>query len=248
MEKITSTKVRKSKVQGQKISMLTAYDYPFAKILDEAGVDIILVGDSLGNVVLGHKNTRPVTMEDMAHHTRAAARGIKMALLVADLPYKAISLSNARRLGKAGAEAVKVEGIQELGEIEKMIKAGIPVMGHLGYLPQKDRKPAIKRSKKIIKEAKILERAGVFAIVLEMVAPELAKEVTDAVKVPTIGIGSGRDCDGQVLVTYDLLGLSDWSPKFAPRYLDLKRQITEAVKRFIKNCAPVAQLERASVS
>jgi len=230
MEKVTASKVKKFK----KISMLTAYDYPFAKILDEAGVDIILVGDSLGNVVLGYKNTRPVTMEDMLHHLKAVARGVTRALLVVDVPYKAFTLKNAKRLISAGAKAVKVEGAQELGTIKKIIKAGIPVMGHLGHLPQKSRKPKINRSLKIISEAKKLEQAGVFAIVLEMVEPDLAKRVTKAISIPTIGIGSGKHCGGQVLVTYDLVGLSSWSPKFVKKKADLKKIITRAVGEFVR--------------
>lgn len=230
MEKITPRKIRTSKSKFQKISVLTAYDYPFAKILDEAGIDIVLVGDSLGNVILGYKNTRPVTMEDMIHHTKAAARGVKRALLVADIPYRSNTIKNAKRLIMAGAKAVKIEGVKGVKEI---VRAGIPVMGHLGYLPQSGKKPKIQRSKNIIREAKKLEKFGVFAIVLEMVDPNIAKEVTETVKVPTIGIGSGKDCDGQVLVTYDLIGLSDWSPRFVKRRIDAKKIIHRAVKRYI---------------
>ena len=212
--------------------MLTAYDYPFAKILDEAGVDMVLVGDSLGNVILGLPDTRRVTMADMIHHTTAAARGVKRALLVADVPYRSLSLVNARRLIQSGAEAVKVEGVSGIRTIKKIINSGIPVMGHLGYLPQTDSKPKIKRSELIIKQAKQLELAGVFALVLELVEPGLAKEITDTVNIPTIGIGSGKNCDGQVLVTYDLVGLSDWSPSFVKPILNLRREITKAVRSF----------------
>ncbi len=231
MEKVTPRKIRNLKSEIRKIVMLTAYDYPFAKILDEAGVDIVLVGDSLGNVILGYKNTRPVTMEDMIHHTKAAARGVKRALLIADMPFRSVSVKNAKRLLKAGAKAVKVEGMKG---VRAIVKAGISVMGHLGYLPQSARKPKIQRSRRIINQAKKLEEAGVFAIVLEMVEPKLAKEVTEAVKVPTIGIGSGPHCDGQVLVTYDLVGLSDWSPKFVKKYADLNKKVKQAAQKFIK--------------
>jgi 3-methyl-2-oxobutanoate hydroxymethyltransferase len=225
-------KVTVRKVQGarSKVVMLTAYDYPFAKILDEAGVDIILVGDSLGNVVLGYKNTRPVTMADMVHHTKAAARGVKRALLVADMPFRSVSVKNAKRLISAGAAAVKIEGVKG---VRAVVKAGIPVMGHLGYLPQTMGKPKVQRSAWLLAQAKALESAGVFAIVLEMVEPRLAKEITKAGKVPTIGCGSGPFCGGRVLVTYDLLGLDDWQPRFAKRRVNLKRLALRAIREFV---------------
>ena len=223
----------KMKKLGRRIVMLTAYDYPFAKILDEAGVDIILVGDSLGNVILGLPNTRGVMMADMLRHVKAASRGVRRALLVADIPYRSLSLPNARKLIRAGADAVKVEGTKGLKLINKIVAAGIPVMGHLGYLPQTAVKPAINRSEVIIDEAKKLEQAGVFSIVLELVEPELAKKVTRSVKVPTIGIGSGKACDGQVLVTYDLLGLSDWSPGFVKPKLKLRGTILTSIKEYL---------------
>jgi 3-methyl-2-oxobutanoate hydroxymethyltransferase len=182
-------------------------------------------------VVLGHKNTRPVTMADMIHHTKAAARGTKRALLVADMPYQSVSVKNAKRLIGAGADAVKIEGLKGVSAV---IKAGIPVMGHLGYLPQTMGKPKVQRSVKLIDQARSLERAGVFAITLEMVAPQLAREITEAVKVPTIGIGSGRFCDGQVLVSYDLLGLSDWVPRFVRPRVNLKKIALRAINGFVK--------------
>ncbi len=220
------------KVTSQKILMLTAYDYQFAKILDECGVDIILVGDSLGNVVLGYKNTQSVTMDDMIHHTKAVARGVKKSLVLADIPYKALSLKNAKKLIKAGAGGVKTEGIKGIKVIKDIIKAGIPVMGHLGHLPQTMRKAKIHCEKKLVNQAKKLEKAGVFAVVLEMVDKDLAQKITKAVKIPTIGIGSGPDCNGQVLVTYDLIGLSDWSPGFVKPIISLRRQIKKAVKKW----------------
>lgn len=229
-EKIALSALQKKKKAGRKISMLTAYDHPLAGILDRSGIDIILVGDSLGNVVLGYKNTRPVKMSDMLHHTRAVSRAVRRSLLVADLPYRSVSVKNARQLIRAGAKAVKIEGLKGVAEI---VKAGIPVMGHLGYLPQSMLKPSIQRSAKLIDQALKLEKTGVFAITLEMVEPELAKEITKKVRVPVIGIGSGPYCDGQVLVTYDILGLSDWSPSFARPKVDLKKIIAKAVKRFI---------------
>ena len=230
MEKITVSKIKLSKLQGHKISMLTAYDYPFAKILDEAGVDIVLTGDTMGNVVLGYKNTRPVTMEDMVHHTKAAARGVKRALLVSDIPYRSVSVKNAKCLIKAGARAVKIEGLKG---VKTIVQAGIPVMGHLGYLPQTMVKPKVKKSAKLVEQAKTLEAAGVFAIVLEMVEPRLARLITKAVKVPTIGIGSGPDCDGRVLVSYDLLGLSDWQPGFAKPKVNLRKIALRAIKEWM---------------
>ena len=218
--------------------MLTAYDYSFASILDEAGLDMILVGDSLGNVILGCENTLPVTMADMLHHTRAAARGVKRALLVADMPYKAAvaprkALSNAKALIKAGAQAVKIEGIKDIKAIAAIVKAGIPVMGHIGCLPQTAKEYKIQRSSGLLEQAKLLASAGVFAVVLELVEPELAKQITDTIKVPTIGIGSGPHCDGQVLVSYDMLGLYPNAPRHAKKYVDLKPIITEAVRKFM---------------
>lgn len=213
--------------------MLTAYDHPIAQILDEAGVDIVLVGDSLGNVILGLPDTRGVTMADMLHHTKAAGQGVKRALLAADMPFRSLSAANARKLVRAGAEAVKVEGTKELGQIKKIIAAGIPVMGHLGYLPQTSVKPSVVKSEALIEEARALERAGVFAIVLEMVEPRLAEKITNALEIPTIGIGSGPACDGQVLVTYDLLGLSAWSPRFVRPKLRLRETSLKAVKEYL---------------
>lgn len=235
MEKIVPAK-------NQRISMLTAYDYPFAKILDEAGVDIILVGDSLGNVILGYENTLPVTMQDMIHHTKAVAKGVDRALVIADMPNKSTAtpqkaLKNAKELIKAGADGVKIEGIADLKSIQKIIKAGIPVMGHLGFTPQKVKELGgykIQRSPKIIDQAKKLEEIGVFAIVLEMVPPDLAKKVTTAIKIPTIGIGAGSDCDGQVLVTHDILGLTDKAPSFAKQRVNLRKIISCAIKEWMR--------------
>jgi 3-methyl-2-oxobutanoate hydroxymethyltransferase len=240
MEKVTATEIKNSKDKKQKISVLTAYDYPIAKILDEAGIDIVLVGDSLGNVALGYKRTRWVTMSDMIRHTIAVAKGVKHALIITDMPFASMrnvrqAIKNAKALMKVGAEGVKVEGIKELKAIKMIIKHGIPVMGHLGCLPQTARKFRIQHSRKIVKQAKLLEKAGVFAIVLELVDPELAREITRAIKVPTIGIGSGPNCDGQVLVTYDLLGLSPKAPKHAKKYIDLSGLIKKAVQKFITN-------------
>ena len=225
------------------IVMLTAYDYSFAKILDSCEVDIILVGDSLGNVILGYKDTLPVTMEDMVHHTKAVARGVKKALLISDMPNKSAlvpetALKNAKRLVDAGARGVKIEGIDNFESILKIIRAGIPVMGHLGFTPQKVKELGgykIQRSPQIIDEAKKLEKAGVFSIVLEMVPPELAAKITSSIKIPTIGIGAGSSCNGQVLVTYDMLGLYPNAPKFAKKYVDLEKEIRKAVGKFARD-------------
>lgn len=250
MEKITARRIRNSKSESRKIAMLTAYDHPFAKILDEAGVDIVLIGDSLGNVALGYRNTLPVTMEEMVVHTRAVSRAVKRALVVADMPFgsfqedEKIAVANAVRLVKAGAEAVKIEGAEYVPAIKKIIKAGIPVMGHVGFTPQsvnllgrrvqgKDKSSAAR----ILRDAKRLEKAGCFALVLELVPEELAAKVTKAVKVPTIGIGAGKKVDGQVLVTNDLLGLSDWMPSFVRPKANLRRIVHRAVKEWVRACS-----------
>jgi 3-methyl-2-oxobutanoate hydroxymethyltransferase len=247
MEKVSVSKVMKSKVQGRKIVMLTAYDFPFARILDEAGVDIVLIGDSLGNVALGYRDTLPVTMEEMIIHTRAVSRAVKRALVVADMPFGSFqesdekAVANAVKLVKAGAEAVKIEGAEYLSAIKKIIKAGIPVMGHVGFTPQsvnilgyrvqgKDKKSA----QKIIEDAKALEKAGCFSIVLEMVPEKLAAKVTRTLRIPTIGIGAGKKVDGQVLVTNDLLGLYDNPPSFAKPRANLRKVALKAVREFIE--------------
>jgi 3-methyl-2-oxobutanoate hydroxymethyltransferase len=248
MEKVTVRKVAGSKGQGSRIAMLTAYDYPFAKILDEAGVDIVLVGDSLGNVALGYKNTLPVTLEEMVVHTRAVARGVKKALLVADLPFGSYQASDdkavasAVKLVKAGAEAVKLEGAGYLTAVRKIIKAGVPVMGHLGFTPQSVNMlgyavqgKSQKSKAKILREAKELEKAGCFALVLEMIPEELAAQITKALKIPTIGIGAGRRTDGQVLVTADLLGLYENPPGFVKPIVNLREISLRAIREYIKN-------------
>jgi 3-methyl-2-oxobutanoate hydroxymethyltransferase len=244
-EKITVRAIEGFKKAGHKISALTAYDYPFAKLLDESGVDIILVGDSLGNVMLGYRNTIPVTMEEMIIHTKAAARGVKRALLVADLPFGSYevevkqAVANAIALAKAGAQAVKLEGADYAEAVKAIIKAGIPVMGHVGFIPQSVNSSGCcrqggtpKEAARIIAEAARLEKVGCFAIVLELIPPELAKKISNKLKIPTIGIGAGPDCDGQILVTYDMLGLYPNPPKFVKKYADLSETIKSAVKKF----------------
>ena len=249
-KKVTVNTLANKKQAQEKITMLTAYDYPMAKLIDQAGIDIILVGDSLGMVVLGHENTLQVTLDDMIHHTKAVNRGSENALVVTDLPfmsYKTGDLNKTvesvgRLVKEAGAEAVKLEGGSELiAEIEAIIKTGIPVMGHLGLTPQsvnqfggfKVQAKEEKAAKKLIEDAKALEKAGVFAIVLECIPAQLAKEVSEILEVPTIGIGAGQSCDGQVLVSQDLLGISsDFTPKFARQYENLAKKITVALKDF----------------
>jgi 3-methyl-2-oxobutanoate hydroxymethyltransferase len=228
--KITAAEIRAMKSRGEKIAALTAYDFPMAKLLDECGVPLLLVGDSLGMVVLGYPDTTHVTMEEMVHHTRAAARARPRALLGADLPFQSYgtveaALANARQLAAAGAEFVKAEGGREIApQVQAMVGAGIPFCGHLGMLPQhvleeggyhiKGRKEAEHAA--LMEDARALAAAGAFAIVLELVTPPVAKEISGLIPVPTIGIGSGPDCDGQILVTHDLVGTFPW---FTPRFV-----------------------------
>lgn len=250
-KKITTLTLREKKQKGEKISMLTAYDFSTAKVVDEAGVDAILVGDSLGMVVLGYDSTLPVTMEDMIHHVKAVSRGTKNAMVVADMPFMSYhvsvgeSVKNAGRfLQEAGANAVKLEGGREVAEVVKaIVAAGIPVMGHLGLTPQainqlggfkvqgKDEAAA----RAILNNALALQDAGAFSIVLECIPAPLAKMVTEKLTIPTIGIGAGKDCDGQVLVVHDVLGLySEFSPKMAKRYANLRPIIAEAISKYKK--------------
>lgn len=247
--KVTTSTVRQMKIEGRPITMLTAYDYPIAKMVDEAGIDLILVGDSLGNVVLGYDSTLPVTMEDMIHHVKAVCRGASRAMVVADMPFLSYQVSveeavrNAGRfLKETGAQSVKLEGGREVaGAVRAIVNAGIPVMGHLGLTPQsihqlggfkvqgKDESAA----KKLIADAKALEEAGVYSIVLECVPKPLAKMLTDMLKVATIGIGAGPHCDGQVLVTHDLLGLyPGFTPKFVKKYVNLHENIEAVLKQY----------------
>ncbi len=240
---------REKKRRGEKITSLTAYDYPTARLLDEAGIDIILVGDSLGMVVLGYEDTTEVTLEAMVHHTRAVARGVKRALLVADLPihsYKdaAQVVASARALLEAGAQAVKLEGgLSHVAQIEAVVRAGIPLMGHIGMLPQsvreeggyklKGRTPA--EAEILLRDARAVEEAGAFAVVLEIVAAETSRQITAAIQIPTIGIGSGESCDGQILVTHDLIGLFPWfTPKFVRPEADVAGAIRQATHAFIE--------------
>jgi len=228
---------------NQKISVVTSYDYTMATLCDQ--VDILLVGDSAGMVMLGYENTCPVTMDEMVMFTKAVANGRQNALIVADLPNKsyeneADAVSNSERLINAGADAVKLEG--RLPDIIKaIIKAGIPVMGHLGLLPQTATKYTVQGKTKedaqvLLEDAKVLQKAGCFSIVFEMVTAETMKMITEAVSAPTIGIGCGKDCDGQVLVIHDMLGLFEkLQPKFVKRYLSLSEQIKKAISQYVKD-------------
>lgn len=246
--KITPADIRAMKARGEKIAALTAYDYPTARLLDECGVPLLLVGDSLGMVVLGYPNTTLVTMTEMEHHTRAATRAKPNALIGADLPFHAYdtpeqALANAQRLVAAGAEYVKAEGGREiLPQIKAVVNAGIPFLGHIGMLPQhvleEGGKYRIKGRDdaghaKLLDDAAALAEAGAFAVVLELVTPTVAKEITEKFPFATIGIGSGPDCDGQILVTPDLIGTYPWfTPKFVKQELDAATQIRAAVGRW----------------
>ncbi len=239
------------KQKGEKITMLTAYDYSTAKLIDEAGINSILVGDSLGTVILGYEDTLPVTMEDILHHTKAVARGAKNALVVADMPFMSYQTSvydavkNAGRLIKeGGAQAVKLEGGASVTEqIRAIVKASIPVVAHIGLTPQsvnvfgghKVQGKSEESAKQIIEDAKAVEAAGAFALVMECVPASLAKIISDTVSIPTIGIGAGAGCDGQVLVYQDMLGMfTDFSPKFVKRYADVGTIMKEAFKNYIE--------------
>ena len=242
--KITAQDIRAMKARGEKIASLTAYDFPMARLLDEAGVPLLLVGDSLGMVVLGYPDTTLVTMAEMEHHVRAAARAKPKALLAADLPFRsydtvADAVANAKRLVAAGAEAVKAEGGQKiLPQVRAIIAAGIPFLGHLGMLPQSVREEGGYRIKgkietehqTLLADAGALAAAGAFALVLELVTPPVAREISQRIAIPTIGIGSGPDCDGQILVTPDLLGTFPWfTPKFVQPKLNAAGQMRAAI-------------------
>ena len=251
-EKVTAPTLRLSKERGERLVCLTAYDYPTARIIDEAGIDIILVGDSLGNVVLGYENTVPVTLDEMVHHTRAVRRGVERALLVADMPYGSYhtgardAVRSALRLIKeAGAEAVKLEGGSTRAPIvRRLVAEEIPVMGHIGLTPQSVHKlggfrlqgKTLTAARGLLDDARRLEDAGAFAIVLEIVPQEIAQLVTEKVSIPTIGIGAGAGCDVQVLVVHDLLGmLFDKSFRHVRPYTNLRETMTEAIQRFAED-------------
>lgn len=249
MAKITIQDLLKKKTEQKKITMLTAYDYPFAKIIDEAGIDAIIVGDSVAMVVQGLENTLPVTMDEMIYHTKIVARAVKNAMVIGDLPFMSyqISIEEAVRnagkfLKEAGASGVKIEGGAEIAEhIRAMTKADIPVMAHIGLTPQsihrmggyKIQGRTEEAAKRLIEEAHIAENAGAFSVLLEAIPMGLAQQITKELRIPTIGIGAGPYCDGQVLVLHDAIGLFErFLPKFAKRYVNLKDEALKAIKTY----------------
>jgi len=249
LSKITPGWLRAAKSRGEKIPALTAYDYPTARLLDEAGVPILLVGDSVGMVVLGYPDTTQVTLAEMRHHVAAVARAKTRALVVADLSYHTYNtpeaaLANARVLLDAGAEAIKLEGgVAVIPEIRALVAAGIPVMSHIGMLPQsvkeeggyKIKGRSEEQKSQLRADALAVQEAGAFAVVMELVEPELAREITAQLAIPTIGIGSGAECDGQILVTHDLIGAFPWfRPKFAVAQADVASAIRGAAEDFIR--------------
>ena len=252
IKRVTTETLRKMKFDKEKITMLTAYDFTTAKMVDAGGVDAVLVGDSAANVMAGFETTLPITLDQMIYHTQSVVRGIERALVVADLPFgtyqsnpeKALE-SSVRMMKEGGAHAIKIEGGKEIAKsIKKIINAGIPVMGHLGLTPQsiyqfgtyRVRAKEEGEAEKLISDAKLLEELGCFALVLEKIPADLAKKVTESITIPTIGIGAGQNCDGQVLVYHDMVGMNKgFSPKFLRRYLDLYTEITSAVSQYVKD-------------
>jgi 3-methyl-2-oxobutanoate hydroxymethyltransferase len=251
-DKVTTQTVVNMKREGEKISMLTAYDFTMAGIIDSAGIDVILVGDSASNVMAGFDTTIPITLDHMIYHTSCVVRAVDRALVIADLPFmsyqvtaKEALISAGRMMKEAGAHAIKLEGGKPIADtVKRIVEAGIPVMGHLGLTPQsiykfgtyKVRAKEEEEAERLIEDAKILEESGVFSIVLEKIPTALAKRVTDSLSVPTIGIGAGPHCDGQVLVLHDMLGLNkDFSPRFLRRYEDLHSRMSDAVQSYIKD-------------
>ena len=251
-KRITTNVLQEMKARDEKISMLTSYDYTLAKIVDDAGIDVILVGDSASNVVAGHETTLPITLDNMIYHASSVVRAVKRSLVVVDLPFgsyqgdsqRALE-SSIRIMKEAGAHAVKLEGGSEIIEsIERILTAGIPVMGHLGLTPQSIykfgtytvRAKENAEAKKLVEDAKLLEKTGCFSIVLEKIPAKLAKKVTRSVKIPIIGIGAGHDVDGQVLVLHDMLGMThEFNPRFLRRYLNLYKDINDAVESYVKD-------------
>jgi 3-methyl-2-oxobutanoate hydroxymethyltransferase len=250
VKRITTNTLQKMKSNAEKISMITAYDFSFAKLFDAAGIDVILVGDSASNVMAGHETTLPITLEQMIYHAQSVLRAINRCLVVVDLPFGTyqsnsdIALASAIRIMKeTGAHAIKLEGGEEaLDSIKRIVNAGIPVMGHLGLTPQSIykfgtytvRAKEEVEANKLKKDALLLQEAGCFAMVLEKIPAQLAKEVSASLHIPTIGIGAGNDCDGQVLVMHDMLGINtEFKPRFLRQYLNLHEQITGAVQQYI---------------
>lgn len=252
VKKVTTNTLQKMKESGEKISMLTAYDYSFAKVFDAAGIDIILVGDSASNVMAGHETTLPITLDQMIYHASSVVRGIDRCLVVVDLPFGAYQgnskealNSTIRIMKETGAHSIKLEGGEEVLEsVKRIISSGVPVMGHLGLTPQSIykfgtytvRAKEEAEAAKLKRDAQLLQEAGCFAIVLEKIPAQLAKEVSESLQIPTIGIGAGMHCDGQVLVMHDMLGINtEFKPRFLRQYLNLHSQITGAVQQYIKD-------------
>lgn len=252
IKKVTTNTLQKMKEGGEKISMLTAYDFSFARIIDSAGIDVILVGDSASNVMAGNETTLPITLDQMIYHAQSVMKAINRCLVVVDMPFGSyqsnsdIALASAIRIMKeTGAHAIKMEGGEEIIEsISRIVSAGIPVMGHLGLTPQSIYKfgtYAVRakeevEANKLRKDAKILEDAGCFAIVLEKIPADLAREVSSSLQIPTIGIGAGIHCDGQVLVMHDMLGINiEFKPRFLRQYLNIHEQASKAVKQYISD-------------
>jgi len=252
IKKVTTHQLREMKLRGEKISMLTAYDYSMAKILDEAGVDVLLVGDSASNVMAGHETTLPITLDQMIYHASSVVRAVERALVVVDLPFGSYQgnssealRSSIRIMKESGAHAVKLEGGSEVKEsVIRILSAGVPVMGHLGLIPQSiykfgtytvraQEKP---EADKLVEDALLLEQLGCFGIVLEKIPADLGKQVAEAVSIPVIGIGAGPYLDGQVLVSHDMLGVNkEFNPRFLRRYADLNQVISDAVSHYIKD-------------
>lgn len=252
IKRVTTKTLSLLKKNNRKITALTAYDFITASLLDEAGIDILLVGDSLANVFQGNETTLPVTMDEMIYHTKAVTKGVNRAMIVCDMPFMSYQLGvddgfrNAGRIMKeTSAGAVKLEGGERIAEtVRKIVEAGIPVMGHIGLTPQsihqfgsyRERGKLKEEAEEILKDARILEQAGAFSVVLEKIPAQLAKEVTNSLSIPTIGIGAGAYCDGQILVTPDMLGLNvDFHPRFVRYYASLADEINKAVKSYIKD-------------
>ncbi len=248
---VTIAQLQKWKQQKKLIAALTATDYAIAKLLDKAGVDMILVGDSLAMVSLGHKNTLPVTLDDMIYHAQAVGRGVENALLIVDLPFLSYQISTEQAMQSAGrifketnAKGIKLEGgyPDMVKTIRKLVQAGMPVMGHVGLTPQSVHRLGYRAqgvttesAEEILDQAKALVEAGIFSLLLENIPAELAAKITDLIPIPTVGIGAGKECNGQILVTHDVLGLSDWQPPFARKYADLQSTITNAVKDYCQD-------------
>jgi 3-methyl-2-oxobutanoate hydroxymethyltransferase len=252
VKRVTTNTLQKMKAAGEKISMLTAYDFSFARIIDSAGIDVILVGDSASNVMAGHETTLPITLDQMIYHASSVIRGAERCLVVVDLPFGSyqsnsdIALASAVRIMKeTGAHCIKVEGGEEILEsVKKIVSAGIPVMGHLGLTPQSIykfgtytvRAKEEMEANKLREDAKLLEKAGCFAIVLEKIPATLAKEVSKSIKIPTIGIGAGSGCDGQVLVMHDMLGINtEFKPRFLRQYLNIHEMASKAVQQYVQD-------------